>query len=176
MAVTKIGTGFTDEIRKFDEQLALFDGGALFLGDGGYEGGEAAAAFADQAAAEAELLASFDEVSDLAENPGNIDSTSVQHKTKKNVIAGKRTTKVQLNIAGISQARKNWMESELNLKARTIVLQSSDKKHYMIFNGTRFKCDWKSDIDGVPEIPITAEFDGATAERVMFFHDLAAGA
>jgi len=163
--IPTVAANFTDMLHKFSF-------GKLFIGDGGYSKQEADAAFATLESKEEELNAKFISLSDVADNPGKIESKVEKLKTYNYIIEGKRTNSIEINLVGVNAERKIWLEEQLNRKNRTIVLESKDKGSVLIFNSMRWSCEWTHEIDGFFNSVIGTEYSGPSTTGYMIYTDI----
>jgi len=170
MAVNKVTSGSPDF--NFSAVLARFASGKMYIGSGKYTRTEAEQAFADASAAQQELATNYDEIGEMAEKPGKIESKAERLKTHNYLLDGKRTTTIELNIVGVTEGRINWMEQKLNDEDITIVLEDTEKDNYLIFNGLRWVFDWNEDIDGLFNGVLATEFAGKTQDKIMIYAGL----
>lgn len=170
-------TGTMEEVGSFNEQLMSFAGGKVYIGKGSYaDRATFAAAFANLSAKEAELSASFDELSDLADAPGKIGSSTEPLKSRHYIVDGKRTNTAELNLAGMSEARKAFIERDINKNEQTIILVDDDKPDkIMCLNGLRWSGSWEGELDKVFNAKINTEFSGSTVNKIWFMEDIPAG-
>lgn len=155
MALTKptLSSGITD----FPETTAIFASGELYVSDGGYD-----TAPADFSAIG--LEASFEKLSDLAEKPFKVDSKVTSFKTLNYTLEAKRNNTIELNLVGLTQARKAWLEEELGKKNRTFVLVNKTGDSAMIFNDRRWICEWTYEAESAFNATIKTEYLGPTAK------------
>ncbi len=151
----------------FNEQLASFRHGSCWIGDGAF------GSLADvppevilgQTEFEGFLNSNFDELSDLGEKPGKEESKVEKLKTSNYIIEGKRTNTVELTLIGLTQERKDFLETELNDIARTIVLWSADKSNVLIFNGLRWSYERSNEFNGLYNATISTEYSGPSGDK-----------
>ncbi|MDD2650545.1 MAG: hypothetical protein RBS16_01915 [Candidatus Cloacimonadales bacterium] len=173
MAVSKIT--FPSDVTDFPENSAIFACGSLYIADGDYTKSTADTAFADLDAKESELSSKFIKLSDLAEKPFKLESKVAEVKTLNYILEGKRTSSVELNLVGLTQARKDWLEVELGKKNRTIILENKTEDSVMIFNNKRWVCEWVYEAESVFNATIRTEFAGPTSSGFMVYNDIPAG-
>lgn len=177
MAITKpTFNGYTeDNVVSFNEMMPSFEHGTCYIADGSLSKVEADAMFADLTAM-ATGLADATEISDLADSPGKEESKVEKLKTSNYVIEGKRTNTVELNLSGISQDRKDWLEQELNNAVRTIILVSSSGKAAIVFTGRRWSYERSSEFGKLFNSTIATEYNGATGNAYFIYKAIPAGA
>jgi hypothetical protein len=161
-------------VASFNDQLAAFQHGSCWLGDGGF-GSKAditAEDMATQAAYRTFLEGAFSEISDLGENPGKESSTVVKLKTSNYVVEGKRTNTIELTLIGLNQERTDWLESELNKEIRTIILLSADEASSLVFSGMRWTYERESELNGLYTATISTEYSGPTKKRYFIIKDI----
>lgn len=161
-------------IASFADQLAAFQYGKCWLGDGKFDliSDITPEAKATQAGMLTFLGTSFDEISDLGENPGKESSKVVKLKTANFIIEGKRTNTTELTLVGLNQARKDWMEAELNKEVRTIALLSADGSAVLIFNGMRWSYERDTEFNGLYTATLSTEYSGPTKKRYFIIKDI----
>jgi len=174
MSVAKIN-GLVAGAADFASQLAAFEHGKCYIGEGSYTAGEADTAFADLGALATELGSSLSEISDLGEKPGKEESKVEKLKTSNYVIEGKRTNTVELTLIGLNQERKDWLESSLNDSAKTIVLVSSSGKDVLVFTGMRWTYERSTELNGLFTATISTEFSGQTSDKYRIYMGLESG-
>ncbi|MBI9030745.1 hypothetical protein JEZ13_01905 [bacterium] len=154
-------------IVNFHDQIAVFNHGSCWLGDGSFEAIESIPPEVLLAQREFEnfLKATFDEISDLGENPGKEESKVAKFKTTNFLIEGKRSNTIELTLIGLNQARKDWLESQLNKEIRTIALWSANKANCLIFNAMRWSYERSNEFNGLYTATISTEYSGPTKDR-----------
>ena len=156
MAITK--PTLTDGVTDFPETTAIFACGELYVADGGYGDSELPSSFAG-----IDLAASFAKLSDLAEKPFKVESKVTSFKTLNYTLEAKRNNVIELNLVGLTQARKAWLEEELGKANRTFVLVNKTKDSAMIFNDRRWICEWTYEAESAFNAMIKTEYLGPTA-------------
>ncbi len=167
-------TALDTQVSDFQEQIAVFNHGTCWLGDGSFENIEAIPPeqLISQKAFEGFLNSSFDEISDLGENPGKEESKVAKFKTTNFLIEGKRSNTIELTLIGLNQARKDWLESQLNKAIRTIALWSADKASCLIFNGMRWSYERSNEFNGLYTATISTEYSGPTKDRYFIIDSI----
>jgi len=173
MAVSKITTASMASVGSYAEQLLSFSGGKVYIANGSYASRSVFnTAFTSKTSMDTELSTSFDELSDLAEKAGKIESNVAKLKTKHYAVDGKRTNKISLNLAGISEERKEFIENYLNDSNKTIVLLDESGLKAMCFNGLRWSGSYSGEFDAVFENVIETEFSGSTVDKIWIKDDI----
>ncbi len=159
---------------EFNKQIAMFQHGMCWLGNGAFASQEdiPEASLVGISQFIAFLEASFDVVSDLAEKPGKESSKVVKLKTNSYMVEGKRTNTIELYLVGLTQERKDWLESELNKDIKTIVLLSNDYTNVLVFNGMSWIYERETEIDGLFTSTISTGYSGATKNRYFIIKGL----
>jgi hypothetical protein len=148
----------------------------VYFGVGSYDTEGVNTLFATQAGVKTELTTNLDLLGELAEKPGKADSKITKLKTRNYTIPGKRTSTVELTIAGLSTVQKDYLESHdfMNQEV-TIVVVSKAYDRVVIFNGLRWTVDWSGEADGLFSVVISTEFSGITAGRIYLRTDIPPG-
>lgn len=160
-------TALDKQVSDFQEQIAVFNHGSSWIGDGSFSdiGEIPPEALLNQRDFENFLATTFMPISDLGENPGKEESKVTKFKTTNFLIEGKRTNTMELTLIGLNQARKDWLESQLNKAIRTIALWSADKANCLIFNGMRWSYERSNEFNGLYTATISTEYSGPTKDR-----------
>jgi hypothetical protein len=162
------------KITNFNDQIAAFKHGTCWLGDGSF--GDITdippEALVSQKDYNVFLNATFDEISDLGENPGKESSKVAKLKTTNYVIEGKRSNTIELSLIGLTQERKDWLETQLNKEIRTIVLLSSDGDNSLVFNGMRWTYERDTEFNGLYTATLSTEYSGPTKNRYFIIDGL----
>jgi hypothetical protein len=161
-------TALDKQVSDFQEQIAVFNHGSCWIGDDSFRGiGEIpVTALLSQEAFQGEFLDfCFAPISDLGENPGKEESKVAKFKTTNFLIEGKRSNTIELTLIGLNQARKDWLESQLNKEIRTIALWSANKASCLIFNGMRWSYERSNEFNGLYTATISTEYSGPTKDR-----------
>jgi len=169
-------TPMTESDMLFNTLVDVFIADDVYFGFGTYSESEIASIYNTQSSIKDELSNSFDMLGELAEKPGKADSKITKLKTRNYTIPGKRTSTVELTIAGLSTAQKNYLESHGFMSQDvTIVVVSKGFDRVVIFNGMRWTVDWSGEADGLFSVIISTEFSGTTAGRIYLRKDIPPG-
>jgi len=170
MPITK--PSLNTEITCFEEVLAQFASGDLYVGYGGLTESEANSAFFDRQSMDELVNSKMVKIADLAEKPGKTESKVEQLKTCNYTLPGKRTNNIELSLVGINPARKQWLEEGLNKQNVTFVLLDKTKDSALVFNNHRWVCNWGYELEGFFTATILTEYSGPTATGFMIFKDI----
>jgi hypothetical protein len=96
-------TPMTESDMLFNTLVDVFIADDVYFGFGTYSESEIASIYNTQSSIKDELSNSFDMLGELAEKPGKADSKITKLKTRNYTIPGKRTSTVELTIAGLIQ-------------------------------------------------------------------------
>ena len=150
--------------------------GSSLFGFETYSESEVASMYDTRSSIKDELNSNFDLLGELAEKPGKADSKITKLKTRNYTLPGKRTSTVELTVAGLSNRQKNYLESSAFMgKNVTIVACSKSFDRVVIFNGLRWTVDWSVEADGLFSVVVSTEFAGNTAGMVFVFKDIPLG-
>lgn len=154
-------------IVNFHDQIAVFNHGTCWIGNGSFDSLKTIPpeVLKGQIEYRAFLNSTFDEISDLGENPGKESSKVAKLKTTNYVIEGKRSNTIELSLVGLNQERKDWLETQLNKEIRTIILLSSDGDNSLVFNGMRWTYDRDTEFNGLYTATLSTEYSGPTKDR-----------
>lgn len=155
---------------EFSELIATLPGDRVYFTEGLYssKGTLEVQIFSGSLAAEIENL--YTPLGEVADVPPKVGSPTTTLKTRNYTVAGKRTTTIELTIAGISNAQKEYLESAaFHGSPKTIALENREGWSYVFFNGLRWVAEWKGEIDGVPTFTISSEFTGGTKDNIWLF-------
>lgn len=169
MALTKptLPSGTTASDLLLPALLDAMPGDKAYIGAGSYSSGDISTKYADQTVMLAELAANLTDIGELAEKPTKADSKQDKLKTRNYALPGKRTTTMELSLAGLSNLKKDFLESTGFVGQEiTIVLVSRTNDRVVIYNGMRWTADWSGETDGLFSVVLSTEFSGATAGRV----------
>lgn len=165
--------GYTEaNVTTFANMLPAFQHGKCYIADGALSKAEADVMFADLTQMATDLASYAVEISDLGENPGKEESKVEKLKTTNYVVEGKRTNTVEVNLVGLSQDRKDWLEQELNSTARTIILVSSSGKDVIVFSGLRWSYERSSEINKLFNATIATEYAGVTGSKYFIYKNI----
>ncbi|MCB5235189.1 MAG: hypothetical protein LHW60_08135 [Candidatus Cloacimonetes bacterium] len=157
----------------FSKLMDAFVADNVYFGHGSYNPTLVPSIYTTTEAAKTELTNSFNCLGELAEKPGKADSKLSKLKTRNYVIPGKCTNTVELNIAGLSNNQKTYLESnDFMSKITTIVVASKDFDRVVIFNGLRWTVDWAGEADGLFNVTISSEFSGGTSDKIILLKDI----
>lgn len=96
----------------FDALMDVLIADDIYFGEGAYvDEGEVESLYGTQTLVQEQLSTVLARLGELAEKPGKTDSKITKLKTRNYTIPGKRTSTVELTIAGISNTQKNYFES-----------------------------------------------------------------
>ena len=169
-------SNMTEADLAFNQLMDVLIADLVYFGIGTYDATPIGTLYATQAAVKLELTTNFDLLGELAEKPGKTDSKLSKLKTRNYTIPGKRTSTVELNIAGLSTKQKNFLESTLFMsKDTTIVVTSKEYDRVVIFTGLRWTVDWSGEADGLFSVVISTEFSGATSNKIYLLKDIIPG-
>lgn len=161
---------------KFANLMDVLVADNVYFGVGSYDTEGVNTLYATQPDVKSELTTNFSLLGELAEKPGKADSKITKLKTRNYTILGKRTSTVELTIAGLSTAQKNYLESHGFMSQDvTIVVVSKGFDRVVIFNGMRWTVDWSGEADGLFSVIISTEFSGTTAGRIYLRKDIPPG-
>ena len=150
--------------------------GSSLFGFETYSESEVASMYDTRSSIKDELNSNFDLLGELAEKPGKADSKITKLKTRNYTLPGKRTSTVELTVAGLSNRQKNYLESSAFMgKNVTIVACSKSFDRVVIFNGLRWTVDWSGEADGLFSVVISTEFSGITNGKIFVLKDIPAG-
>jgi len=157
----------------FDALLAEMVGDDAYIGAGTLSSADLATLI-DQVTWDAALAANFDSMGELAENAGKVESKLASLKTRNFKLPGKRTTTVELNLVGISQLQKQYLESnDFSATTMCVILRNREKDRVIVFNGMKWTTDWSGEVDGLFAVTLTTEFVGTTDGKIYVFKDIA---
>jgi hypothetical protein len=78
-----------------------------------------------------------------------------------------------LNLVGLTQERKDWLENELNRSKKTIALVTKDRKDVLLFNGLRWAYERNSSFNGEPfSGTISSQFSGSSSLMFRIYKDI----
>lgn len=165
----------TEEDMEFRTLMDVMIADQVHFGIGTYDQEAIDTLYSVQGSVKTELNGNFDLLGELAEKPGKTDSKLSKLKTRNYSIPGKRTSTVELNIAGLSTKQKNFLESNLFMsKDTTIVVASKGLDRVVIFTGLRWTVDWAGEADGLFNVVISTEFSGVTSNKIFLIKDIPA--
>jgi len=159
-------------IKDYSNQLVSFRFGKCYIAEGSYTASELAAAFLNKTTKDTELSTNFEQISDLGAKPGKEESKTKTERTANYIEEVDRTNSVELALVGMTQARKDWFEQNLNGSTKTIVLESKCGKNVLVFNGLRWIYDRSSEFNGLNTCVIKTEYSGYSEEAFAIFKGL----
>lgn len=150
----------------FDAIKTKFCGGSVYFGVGSYSAVEQADIFDGMDHLATELAANADSLGELAEGDDalSIESTVGEINTRHYALAGKRESTLKVMIVGLSEAKKNYLESrDFGFKKVSLIaLGEGDANDALLMNGLYWKCSWAGKVDGVWTVTLEAKFRGYT--------------
>lgn len=156
----------------FDSLLEQMIGDDVYIAAGTLSSTDLAT-LVDQATWDTALAANFDVLGELAEKPGKIESKLSSLRTRNYKVAGKRTTSVEIDLVGVSQLQKAFLEStDFSTATMTMVLRNREKDRVLIFNGMKWTVDWSGEVDGLFSVVLTTEFSGTTDGKIYVYKDI----
>ena len=160
----------------FEALTAQMAGDYAWFGSGTLT--EAEIASLDSAFAwDAAIAANFDSLGELGESAGKVESKLASLKTRNYKLPGKRTTTMEINLVGISQLQKQYLESnDFSATTMSIILRNREKDRAIVFNGQKWTADWSGAVDGLFSVVLTTEFVGGTSGKVLVYKDIVADA
>lgn len=125
-----------------------------------------------------ELFAKFQLLGELAEKPGKTESKVTTIKTRNFSVPGKRSSMVELTLAGLSSLQKDYLESDDFAGAYVTILLlpknyldictlGEEELRLVCFNGLRWKVDWSGEADGLWTVVLSTEFSGSSANKIF---------
>jgi hypothetical protein len=161
---------------QFENLMSSFKFDSVYLGVGKLLASEITTSFADQSVMETDIEANFDQLGELAEKPGKVDSKLTTLKTRHYAVPGDRETKIELNINGLSDKTKKYLESDsFSSSVITIVCLSPDRNSAVIFNGLRWITNWSGEAGGLLAATIGTEFRGSTDGKIVLLKNIPEG-
>ncbi len=176
MAVTKptLPDGMTSgDLGDLSKQIAVLKLEECHIGAGSYTSADIETKFADKTVLATELTASFEKLGLLAEKPVKLDSKTETAKTLHHKFETKRTTTADITINGISQEKKEFLESvSENGTILTLVCVNEDKSQALILNGMTWSVAWSTEAFGLWTMVLSSEFSGTTKNTVIPMKDI----
>lgn len=161
----------------FDSLIEQMIGDDVYVGEGTMNADDIASMVTSQATIATALSGLFDVLGELAEKAAKVESKNTALKTRNYKVAGRRTTTLELNLVGISNLQKAFIESTAFTGTTvTMVLQNTEKDRLIILNGMKWAVDWSGETDGLFAVVLSSEFAGATSDRVYVYKDIPATA
>lgn len=174
--ISNFPTGMDADDLAFDALLEQMVGDDAYIGAGTLSEADLATLI-DQVTWDAALAANFDSLGELGENSGKVESKLATLKTRNYRLPGKRTNTVEINLVGISQLQKQYLESnDFSSTTMTVIFRNREKDRAIIFNGIKLTCDWSGEVDGLFAVTLTTEFIGTTDGKILVFKDIVADA
>lgn len=130
-----------------------------------------------------DILASLLLLGELAEKPGKVDSKITRLKTRNYSIDSKRISSIELNLVGISDKVRNYLESAL-FQEQDITILITDAmqgqqleelagSRCLLLDSMRWTVDWSAEADGLWSVAISTSVTGVTANKIIPFTTLA---
>lgn len=121
------------------------------------------------------IIAAMGDLGELAEKPVSVKSSVERLKTRNNQLAGKRSTTIEIRLAGVGTKQKDYLENELPNKDITIMILSAtlaevnDGEYCPVFflNGLRWTADIMGETDGLWTAVLTTEIQGSSGDKIM---------
>lgn len=130
-----------------------------------------------------DILASMILLGELAEKPGKVDSKISKLKTRNYSIDSKRSSSIELNLVGISDKVRNWLETAMFQEQDVTILitdamqgQQFDEiagSRCLLLDSMRWTVDWSAEADGLWSVVISTTVNGITANKILPFTTLA---
>ena len=131
-----------------------------------------------------DILASMLLLGELAEKPGKVDSKITRLKTRNYSIDSKRITSIELNLVGISDKVRNYLETALFQEQDITILITDAKQEQrdyeelagsrcLLLDSMRWTVDWSAEADGLWSVAISTSVTGVTANKIIPFTTLA---
>ena len=172
-------TGVTDISQDISAMLLEMPGGKAYLGE---QGGVATKTEMDancssQTQLSANLGLAFLEIgSKLAEDAGSFESNPVELKYHGGSLPGKRITKVNVNILGVSPDQKAYFESdEFEKVMKALVLVDESGENAIMFQNAYLRASLKGKIGGLWTISLSCEYIGKTTDNVGVYPNIPVG-
>lgn len=170
-AISKITfpTNMTASDLEFIELLPSLVADKVYVGSGVFPG----LSDINDSVIDTDILSGFldnstDPIGELAEKPGKMDSKTSKLKSRNYSIPGKRTSTVELNLVGLADKQKNFLESSaFQGQELTLFIVSEDLHRVVVLNGLRWTVDWSAEADGLFNVVISTEFSGITANKIF---------
>ena len=148
-------------------------GDLAYFGTGAFTQDQITHMVVDTVPLAAALVRTMIPMGELAEAPCKIESKSTRLKTRNHSFDLARETTVQLTLAGISTATKDYLESTAFTGVEhTIALVSHALDRVTFFNGLRWDLSWSAETDGLFTLVISTSITGATENRVSNHSDI----
>ncbi len=176
MAVSKVmyPSGTTAGDLDFDSLLAFFDGKDVYFGAGKYTKEEADAICATKEALAAELSANLELAGELDEKGWKAESKPATFKTRNFLLEGRRTTTMEITLAGMSNRQKSYFEKDIKQKTLTFVFVDDGSENALLITGCKWICEWSGEADKGFTVVLKTEFAGTTDDKVMVYKGIPA--
>ncbi len=172
-------TGVTSVEQALANMLVTMPKGKAYLADvdGALTASEAAAICATQAAL-ATALSTFEAIGTrLAKDAGSYESSVARLEYTGGSFAGERTTKLSVNILGLTADQKAYFESpEFENAEKVLLLVDASGQNAMIIANVTFGAKISGKLGDLWGISLEAEFTGPTADKVHVFPNMPASA
>jgi len=164
----------TGDIADLSTQLGQVDVDRIYFGAGELSAAEAAELFAGQDNLDnvtTGIPGTCEEIGELSEKPIKFDSKSATANTRHYKIETKRTNTIAITINGISEAKKNLLESwSKNMTQLTaIAVPKGAHNQAVLMNGRRWTVDWSGESDGLWTMVLSTEFTGTTENIIGIY-------
>jgi len=129
-----------------------------------------------------EFAFNFLQLGELADKPVSVKSSVARLKTRNNQVEGKRSTSIEIRLAGVGTKQKDYLENDLPTKDITIMILADEfdlipdesslgEPYPVIFlNGLRWTADVMGETDGLWTVVLSTEIQGCSADRIIFKH------
>jgi hypothetical protein len=160
-----------------NQLLACLPGDRVYVSLGSFTDRAAVeTALASQTALSTLLSSSFVELGELGEKAIKTDSKTAQLKTRHYTYPGKRTTTIEVYLAGVGSRQKDYLESSaFQGKEVVILVLSEDHDRAAVLNGLSWTFAWTGQDDAINALTISTEFAGVTQNRIVLLKDIPAG-
>lgn len=130
-----------------------------------------------------DIIVSMALLGELAEKPGKVDSKITRLKTRNYSIDSKRSSSIELNLVGISDKVRNYLETAM-FQEQDITILITDAvqgqwlaelagSRCLLLDSMRWAMDWSAEADGLWSVAISTSVTGVTANKIMPFTTLA---
>jgi len=164
----------TGDIADLSTQLGQVDVDRIYFGAGELSAAEAAELFAGQDNLDnvtTGIPGTCEEIGELSEKPIKFDSKSATANTRHYKIETKRTNTIAITINGISEAKKNLLESWSKdmTQLTAIAVPKGTHTQAILMNGRRWTVDWSGESDGLWTMVLSTEFTGTTENIIGIY-------
>ena len=151
-----------------DESIAsALPGDFAYFGAGTFSPQQVEHMTEDTSALAAEIEASMLLMGELSESPCKVESKSSKLRTRNFSFDLSRSTSIEITLAGLSPAQKDYLESpEFTASNMCIAIVSAAFDRLLLFNGLRFIPTWSGESDGLFTTIISTELTAATRDKV----------